>query len=199
MPTGSTLPYFAHESAYVDEGATLGEGTRIWHFSHVQAGARVGRRCVLGQNVNIDRDVVLGDGVKVQNNVSVYKGVVVEDDAFLGPSAVFTNVLNPRAHVERKDEFRETVVGRGATIGANATVVCGHRIGAYAMVGAGSVVTRDVAPHALVAGVPARRLGWVCRCGERLTFAGTRAPCRRCADVYELEEPDRLRRVGEEG
>lgn len=190
-------PAFVHPSSFVDEGALVGAGTRIWHFSHVQAGARIGSRCVLGQNVNVDRGAVLGDGVKVQNNVSVYGGVIVEDDAFLGPSAVFTNVVNPRAHVERKSEFRETRVGRGATVGANATVVCGHQIGAYAMVGAGSVVTRDVPPHALVVGVPARRVGWVCRCGEKLAFRAGAAVCARCGDRYDLLGPDAVGRVDE--
>ncbi|MCK6526703.1 N-acetyltransferase [Myxococcota bacterium] len=197
MSEGTLPPAFVHASSFVDEGAVVGAGTRIWHFSHVQAGARIGSRCVLGQNVNVDRGAVLGDGVKVQNNVSVYGGVIVEDDAFLGPSAVFTNVVNPRAHVERKSEFRETRVGRGATVGANATVVCGHRIGAYAMVGAGSVVTRDVPPHALVVGVPARRVGWVCRCGEKLAFRAAAAACSRCGDRYALLGPDAVGRVQE--
>ncbi len=189
-----------HSSACVDEGAEVGAETRIWHFCHIQPGARIGARCVLGQNVNIDSGVSLGDGVKVQNNVSVYRGVMVERDVFLGPSMVFTNVLNPRAHVERKSEFRTTWVRRGATIGANATVVCGGEIGAYAMVGAGAVVRGNVPAHALVVGVPARRIGWVCRCGERLHFSAERALCDRCGDQYLREEGgEEIHRVKSEG
>lgn len=154
-----------HPSAVVDEGAFVGEGTRIWHFCHVMPGAKVGRNCIFGQNVFVDRDAVIGDGCKLQNNVSIYKGVTLEDEVFIGPSAVFTNVLNPRAFIERKHEFRPTRVRRGATVGANATVVCPCDIGEYALVGAGAVVTRDVPAHRLVAGVPARPIGWVCRCG----------------------------------
>ncbi len=189
--------FFVHPTSIVDDGASIGAGTKIWHFCHVQVGAKVGRRCILGQNVNIDRDTVVGDGVKIQNNVSVYKGVVIEDDVFLGPSCVFTNVLNPRAHVERKTEFRRTVVGRGSTVGANATVVCGHDLGQYCMVAAGAVVTRAVRPFALVVGVPARAVGWVCRCGERLAFqglgsAGDRAECGSCGDTYQRDAEDRL-------
>ena len=177
---------FVHSSAVVDDGARLGSGTKIWHFVHVCGGAIVGERCVLGQNVFVGPGVRLGNGVKVQNNVSLYVGVQVEDDVFLGPSCVFTNVMHPRAHVERKEEFQPTQVRRGASIGANATVVCGHEIGAYAFVGAGSVVTRDVRPHALVFGTPARRHGWVCRCGEKL--ADEASPrCQRCGDEYRVE------------
>lgn len=187
---------FIHSSSYVDDGASVGEGTRIWFFCHVQAGSTIGRDCILGQNVNIDRGVVVGDRVKIQNNVSVYNGVHVEDDVFLGPSCVFTNVINPRAFVERKTEFRATRVGRGATIGANATVVCGHDVGAYAMVGAGAVVTRPVAPYALVLGVPARRVGWVCRCGDRLDFAGaSETRCGSCGDGYVAEGEASIRCV----
>lgn len=175
-----------HETAVVDEGASIGEGTRLWHFVHVSGGARIGRGCVLGQNVFVGDGVVIGDGVKVQNNVSIYAGVVVEDDVFLGPSCVFTNVMNPRAHVERKDEFRETRVGRGATIGANATIVCGNAIGEFALVGAGSVVTRAVPPHVLVVGNPARPRGWACRCGEVLP-EGAEPRCERCGDRYRIE------------
>ena len=179
---------FVHESSYVDEGVPVGPGTKIWFFCHVQRGSRIGARVIMGQNVNIDSDVVIGDGVKIQNNVSVYKGVTVEDDAFLGPSCVFTNVLNPRAFVERKAEFRPTRVGRGATVGANATIVCGHDLGEYCMVGAGAVVTKDVKPYALVAGVPARPIGWVCRCGERLALRGDAGACTRCGDAYRLRD-----------
>ncbi len=176
-----------HPTAVVDEGAELGDDTRVWHFVHVSAGARVGARCVLGQNVFVGRGVTLGDGVRVQNNVSIYQGVEVADDVFLGPSCVFTNVLNPRAHVQRKDEFRMTRVGRGASIGANATLICGHDIGDFAMVGAGSVVTHTVSPHALVYGNPARRHGWVCRCGEILE-ATPRPRCPACGDRYAIDK-----------
>ncbi len=159
---------FVHETAIVDEGAVIGPGTWIWHFSHVLRGSVIGERCVLGQNVVVGPDVQVGNNCKIQNNVSVYKGVTLEDDVFCGPSMVFTNVINPRAFIERKQEFKPTRVGRGATIGANATVVCGVTIGEYALVGAGAVVTRDVAPYALMVGVPARRRGWACWCGNVL-------------------------------
>jgi UDP-2-acetamido-3-amino-2,3-dideoxy-glucuronate N-acetyltransferase len=174
-----------HPSAIVDEGAQLGEGTRVWHFSHVCSGARIGKGCVLGQNVYVAPTVVLGDGVRVQNNVSLYDGVVVDDHAFLGPSCVFTNVVNPRSEISRKDEYRPTRVGRGATIGANATIVCGHSIGAYAFVAAGAVVTHDVPAYALVAGVPARQQGWMCRCGLRLSD-GESIVCA-CGLKYRME------------
>lgn len=180
--------YFVHPSSVVDDGVVVGAGTKIWFFNHVQAGSTLGERCILGQNVNVDGHVTIGNGVKIQNNVSVYKGVTIEDDVFLGPSCVFTNVLNPRAHVERKTEFRPTRVGRGATVGANATVVCGHDLGAYCMVGAGAVVTSEVAPHSLVVGVPARHHGWVCRCGERLSFDQGAASCAACGDAYTLQD-----------
>lgn len=176
--------YFVHETAIVDSGARIGSGTKIWHFSHVLSGAELGERCVLGQNVFIGAGVRIGNGCKIQNNVSVYSGVVLDDDVFCGPSMVFTNVLNPRAHVERKDEFRATHVGRGATIGANATVVCGNNIGAYAMIGAGAVITKDVLEYALMAGIPARRIGWVSRAGERL---GPGLICARTGDHYSVE------------
>ncbi len=177
--------WFVHESSYVDDGAVVGAGTKIWFFCHVQGGSTLGAGCILGQNVNIDRDVHIGDRVKIQNNVSVYKGVRVLDDAFLGPSCVFTNVINPRSHVERKAEFKETVVGRGATVGANSTIVCGNSLGDYCMVGAGAVVTHDVPRHALVVGVPARQIGWVCRCGVRLDTSAS-PMCGSCSDRYVL-------------
>jgi acetyltransferase-like isoleucine patch superfamily enzyme len=160
--------YFVHESAYLDDGCEIGAGTRIWFFCHVMKGARIGRDCIIGQNVMVGEGVRIGDRCKVQNNVSLYTGVILEDGVFCGPSCVFTNVNNPRAEIERKGEFRATVVGRGATIGANATVVCGHRLGAYCFVAAGAVVTHDVPAHALVAGNPARQIGWVSHAGERL-------------------------------
>jgi UDP-2-acetamido-3-amino-2,3-dideoxy-glucuronate N-acetyltransferase len=171
---------FVHPTAVVDEGAVLGDETRVWHFVHVSAGAHIGARCVLGQNVFVGRGVRIGDGVKVQNNVSLFEGVEIDDDAFLGPSCVFTNVLNPRAFIERKAEFKRTHVGRGATVGANATVICGHDLGAYSLVGAGSVVPRGVAAHALVVGNPARQLGWVCVCATRLASAPGEHACGTC-------------------
>ncbi len=172
--------YFAHPSAFVDDGSTIGDGTKIWHFSHIMSGARVGRRCNIGQNVVISPEVVIGDNVKIQNNVSVYTGVVLEDDVFCGPSMVFTNVVNPRSHVSRRDEYRQTRVGRGATLGANSTVVCGHAIGRYAFIGAGAVVTRDVPDYALVVGNPARLVGWMCECGVKLSAAHVTGPVLRC-------------------
>jgi UDP-2-acetamido-3-amino-2,3-dideoxy-glucuronate N-acetyltransferase len=166
--TQDDKPYFVHESAYVDEPSRIGEGTRIWHFCHVLPGARIGRNCNLGQNVMVGNDVVIGDNVKIQNNVSVYTGTVIEDDVFLGPSCVLTNVSNPRSQVNRRALYERTLLRRGCTIGANATVVCGTTIGRDAFVAAGAVVTRDVSDYALVAGVPARRVGWMSRHGHRL-------------------------------
>jgi UDP-2-acetamido-3-amino-2,3-dideoxy-glucuronate N-acetyltransferase len=174
---------FIHESAVVDAGAVVGDGSRVWHFTHVSNGAVVGERCVLGQNVFIGPGVTIGNGVKIQNNVSVYQGVSISDDVFLGPSCVFTNVLTPRAHVERKEEFAPTPVARGVTVGANATILCGHSLGEYSLIGAGSVVTTDVPSHAVVVGNPAHRVGWACRCGEVLPPTGI---CRRCGDAYDV-------------
>ena len=182
--------YFAHESSYIDDGCQIGAGTKIWHFSHVMSGARIGGGCNIGQNVVISPAVVVGDNVKIQNNVSIYTGVVLEDDVFCGPSMVFTNVVNPRSHVPRKDEYRRTLVRRGATLGANATVVCGHTIGRYAFIGAGAVVTRDVPDYALVLGNPGRISGWMCQCGVKLA-GGVRAPesvvCRACGCRYHAD------------
>lgn len=174
---------FVHETAIVDEDVELGEGTKVWHFVHVSKGARIGPGSVLGQNVFVAPGVTVGRGVKIQNNVSLYIGVVIEDEVFLGPSCVFTNVVNPRAFIERKTEFRPTRVGRGASIGANATIVCGNDVGAYAMVGAGAVVTHDVPAHAIVVGVPARRIGFVCTCGETLP-EGERPLCGLCGTSF---------------
>lgn len=162
--------YQAHETAVIDGGCRIGDGTRIWHFSHIMTGCTIGRDCNIGQNVVVSPDVVLGDRVKVQNNVSLYTGVTCEDDVFLGPSCVFTNVVNPRSAICRKDEYKPTRVCRGATVGANATIVCGHTVGTYAMIGAGAVVTKDVPPYALVVGNPSRRIGWVSEYGHRLHF-----------------------------
>ena len=189
-----------HESAYVDEPCEIGAGTSIWHFSHVMAGAVIGRGCTLGQNVLVSTDVRLGDNVKVQNNVSIYTGVVLEDDVFCGPSMVFTNVINPRSEIVRRGEYRPTIVRRGATLGANATIVCGVEIGRYAFVAAGAVVTGDLPPYALVVGVPGRRRGWMCRCGERLPGSGRDEPgslvCTACGNTYR-EEDGRLTAVTE--
>jgi len=183
------MDYFRHDSAVVDDGAEVGAGSRIWHFVHVSSGARIGRNAVLGQNVFVGGGAVIGDDCKVQNNVSIYDGVVLEDGVFCGPSAVFTNVHNPRAMVERKDEYRETRVGTGATLGANCTIVCGVTIGPFALVGAGAVVTRDVKAHALVAGVPARQTGWISRHGEKLDLplgADGEATCPATGERYAV-------------
>ena len=182
--------YFAHESSYIDDGAEIGNGTKIWHFSHVMPGAVIGERCNLGQNVVVMPGTKIGSNVKIQNNVSIYEGVELEDDVFCGPSMVFTNVVNPRSHVSRKDEYRRTLVRRGATLGANATVVCGHTIGRYAFIGAGAVVTRDVPDYALVVGNPGRVVGWMCQCGVKLED-GARAPeaasCAACHTRYRAD------------
>jgi UDP-2-acetamido-3-amino-2,3-dideoxy-glucuronate N-acetyltransferase len=180
-----------HPSAIVDAGAVLGPGTRVWHFAHVCGGARIGAGCSLGQNVFVGNDVVIGNGVKIQNNVSVYDAVTLEDEVFCGPSMVFTNVYNPRAGIVRKDQYRRTLVRRGASIGANATIVCGVTVGRYAFVGAGAVVKRDVPDFALMAGVPARQIGWIGRFGERLSLplsGNAEATCPRTGDVYLLRD-----------
>ena len=177
--------YFVHESSYVDEGAEVGAGTKIWHFSHVLAGAKIGRDCVLGQNVNVAGDVIVGDLCKIQNNVSLYEGVVLEDSVFCGPSCVFTNDHNPRAHSELGWEVSPTLVKKGASIGANATIVCGNTLGEYAMIGSGAVVTKDVPAHALMVGVPAKQLGWVCSCGNKLN---ENLECPVCGKQYKQEQ-----------
>jgi UDP-2-acetamido-3-amino-2,3-dideoxy-glucuronate N-acetyltransferase len=181
------LPYFIHESSFVDENVIIGEGTKIWHFSHILKNSSLGRKCIVGQNVAIGPDVSIGDRCKIQNNVSVYKGVKLEDEVFCGPSCVFTNVYNPRAFIERKKEFLPTLVKRGVTIGANATVICGVTIGTYAVVGAGAVVKSDVPPYAIVAGVPAKLIGWACKCGVTLEFCENFAVCGNCSREYRLE------------
>ncbi|MBQ3676546.1 MAG: N-acetyltransferase [Bacteroidales bacterium] len=181
--------YFAHSTAVIDDGCVIGNGTKIWHFSHIMAGCSIGEQCNIGQNVVISPYVVLGRNVKIQNNVSIYTGVVCEDDVFLGPSMVFTNVINPRSHVDRKSEFKQTIVRRGASIGANATIVCGNEIGEYAMIGAGAVITKPVKPYALVVGNPARQIGWVSANGHTLQFdEHNRAVCPETGQLYELRD-----------
>ena len=181
--------YFVHETAIVDEGATIGKGTKIWHFSHIMSNCRIGENCNIGQNVVISPEVVLGNQVKVQNNVSVYTGVTCDDDVFLGPSCVFTNVTNPRSAVNRKSQYAKTHVGKGATIGANATIVCGHDIGAYAFIGAGAVVTKNVPAYALLVGNPARQLGWMSEYGHRLHFDEDGvAECPESHEKYRLKD-----------
>jgi UDP-2-acetamido-3-amino-2,3-dideoxy-glucuronate N-acetyltransferase len=182
----STPPYFVHESSFVDEPCQIGEGTKIWHFCHVMKDSVIGPACNIGQNVVVSPGVRIGRGCKIQNNVSLYTGVVLEDFVFCGPSMVFTNVVNPRSEVVRKDEYKTTLVRHGASIGANATVVCGVTIGQYAFVGAGAVVTRDVPDFALVMGNPARRSGWMCRCGLKLRTNGRRLACETCGSRYDL-------------
>lgn len=180
-PAVGAAPYFVHPSACADDGCEIGAGSRIWYFSHIFKGSKIGRDCIIGQNVMVGPGVRIGDRCKIQNNVSIYPGVVLEDGVFCGPSCVFTNVINPRAEIERKDEFRPTVVGRGVTIGANATIVCGHVLGQYCFIAAGAVVTRDVPAHALMAGNPARRIGWMSRAGHRL---GDDMVCPGTGDRY---------------
>lgn len=180
--------YFAHETAVIDEGANIGNGVKIWHFSHIMTGATIGEGCNIGQNVVVSPQVTLGRNVKVQNNVSIYTGVVCEDDVFLGPSMVFTNVTNPRSAVNRKSEYKPTIVKRCASIGANATIVCGHTLGEFCFIGAGAVVTKDVKPYALMVGNPARQIGWMSQYGHRLEFdANGMAKCPESGDLYRLE------------
>jgi len=181
------MNYFAHPSAIIDEGCQIGEGTKIWHFSHIMPGCVIGKNCTIGQNVYIARNVVLGDNVKVQNNVSLYEGVICEDDVFIGPSAVFTNVINPRSAVSRKDEYQKTIIRKGATIGANATILCGIEIGQYAFIGAGSVVTKPVLSYALVVGNPSVQTGWMSEAGEKLDF-DTKGKAVCIGEVYQLEK-----------
>jgi len=180
--------YFAHSTAVIDDNCVIGEGTKIWHFSHVMSNSKLGEKCNLGQNVVISPNVVLGNNVKVQNNVSVYTGVICEDDVFLGPSMVFTNVINPRSFINRKEEFRQTLVRKGASIGANSTIICGVEIGKFALIGAGAVVTKDVPAYALIVGNPGRQVGWVSEYGHRLEFSATgEAVCPESNQKYRLE------------
>ena len=176
----------------LDEGVEIGIGTKIWHFSHILSGSTIGERCNIGQNVVIGPDVTIGNGCKIQNNVSVYKGVTLEDNVFCGPSLVFTNVFNPRAHIRRMDKLRPTLIKKGATLGANCTIICGHSIGSYAFIGAGAVVTKSVPDYALMVGVPAQIVGWVCKCGEKLNFAEDRAACKACSKRYRLIDSEKL-------
>ncbi len=179
--------YFVHPTAVVDDPVEIGDGTQIWHFSHVMAGAKIGERCIIGQNVFIAPGAFLGNNIKLQNNVSIYDGVILEDHVFCGPSMVFTNVFNPRSFISRKKEFRKTLVKKGATIGANATVICGYTIGQYAFIGAGSVVTKDVPDYALVYGNPGRVKGWVCECAEEIDFRSGKAVCHACGKRYKKD------------
>ena len=179
--------YFIHPTAVVDEPAEIGEGTRIWHFAHIMSGARIGENCVIGQNVFISSRALLGNNIKVQNNVSIFDGVILEDDVFCGPSMVFTNVFNPRSFISRMKELRKTLVRRGATIGANVTIICGNTIGQFAFIGAGSVVTKDVPDYALVYGNPGGVKGWVCRCAEEVAFRSGKAVCKACGKRYQKD------------
>ena len=190
------IEYFEHQSSYIDQPCTIGKGTKIWHFTHIMPHCHIGENCNIGQNVVISSGVTLGNNVKIQNNVSVYTGVICEDDVFLGPSCVFTNVINPRSHVSRKDEYKETLVKQGASVGANATIVCGNSIGKYAFIGAGTVVTKDVPDYALMVGNPARQLGWMCQCGEKIEFEDQHAVCRVCSKKYSKNDSG-VREVGE--
>ncbi|MDL2311114.1 N-acetyltransferase [Peptostreptococcaceae bacterium OttesenSCG-928-C18] len=181
--------FFVHESSYVDEGCDIGEGTKIWHFSHIMPDCKIGNNCNIGQNVVISPGVILGDKVKIQNNVSVYTGVECEEGVFLGPSCVFTNVINPRSLIEKKDEYKKTILKKGASIGANATIVCGNNIGKFALVGAGAVVTKNIGDYELVVGNPARKIGYVCECGERLEETNKNEyKCNICGKIYILED-----------
>ncbi len=187
--------YFAHETAVIDEGVMIGPGTKIWHFSHIMSGSVIGENCNLGQNVVVSPEVTLGNNVKVQNNVSIYTGVICQDDVFLGPSMVFTNVINPRSAIKRREEYLKTMVGKGATIGANATIVCGNDIGAFAFIGAGAVVTKEVPSYALIVGNPGRQKGWMSEYGHRLEFdTGGRASCSESQEKYILEK-NRVRKI----
>jgi len=182
--------FFLHESSFIDENVKIGDGTKVWHFSHIQSGSTIGENCSIGQNVNVGNNVKIGNGVKIQNNVSVYEGVELEDFVFCGPSMVFTNVMNPRSEFPQKGSefYHRTLVKKSASIGANATIICGHTIGKYAFVAAGSVVTKDVPNYGLVVGVPARRIAWVCECGDKLEFSDSETVCKKCGKKYRKNE-----------
>jgi UDP-2-acetamido-3-amino-2,3-dideoxy-glucuronate N-acetyltransferase len=184
--------YYVHETSYIDDGLEIGTDTKIWHFSHILSGFKIGKHCNIGQNVVIGPDVTIGNGCKIQNNISIYKGVTLEDNVFCGPSVVFTNVYNPRAHIQRMNELRPTLIKKGATLGANCTIICGHSIGRYAFVGAGAVVIKSVPNYALMVGVPARLVGWVCECGEKLNFTGDRSSCKACDKRYTLTNNEKV-------
>ena len=182
----SKKSYFVHPTSIIDENCRIGAGTKIWHFSHILKNTEIGEHCILGQNVSVGPDVRIGDRCKIQNNISIYRGVTLENGVFCGPGCVFTNVYNPRAFVERKDEFLETLVKTGASIGANATIVCGNTIGTYAFIGAGAVIKKEVPDYAIMAGVPAKQIGWACQCGETLNIINDYATCKRCGNEYRL-------------
>ncbi len=181
------MTFFADKTAVIDSNVEIGNGTKVWHFSHVMSEARIGKNCVIGQNVFVGKNVKIGDGVKIQNNVSLYEGVVCEDEVFIGPSVVFTNVKTPRAFIERKNEFLKTIISKGATVGANATIVCGVRIGQFALIGAGALISKDIDNHALVIGNPSKQVGWVCKCGQRLELKNQISSCSRCSLKYKEE------------
>jgi UDP-2-acetamido-3-amino-2,3-dideoxy-glucuronate N-acetyltransferase len=188
------MKYFTHETAVIDQGCTIGEGVKIWHFSHIMPGAIIGEKCNIGQNVVISPDVILGENVKVQNNVSIYTGVICEDDVFLGPSMVFTNIINPRSAVNRRGKYSKTIIRKGASIGANATIVCGNNIGQFAFIGAGAVVVKEVLPYALVVGNPAKQIGWVSEYGHKLDFdENNKAMCSESKQEYEIDNNKVLR------
>lgn len=189
------MDYFVHKSAIIDQGASIGNGTKIWHFSHIMSPCTIGEGCNIGQNVVVSPNVILGNNVKVQNNVSIYTGVVCEDDVFLGPSMVFTNITNPRSAIVRRGSYEKTVVSKGASIGANATIVCGNNIGAFALIGAGAVVTKEVKSYALVVGNPAKQIGWVSEYGHRLAFQANKAQCLESRQYYELSEYGQVKRL----
>lgn len=186
--------YFVHESSYVDDNTIIGQGTKIWHFSHIMSNSKIGNNCNIGQNVVISPDVIIGNNVKIQNNVSVYTGAIIEDDVFLGPSCVFTNVINPRSFISRKDEYKKTIIKKGATIGANATIVCGHTINEYAFIGAGSVVTKDVPAYALMVGNPAKLRYYVCECSKKMDFIDNKFECPICGKKY-IKDEENVRRI----
>ena len=183
----SETSYFVHPTSIIDENCRIGAGTKIWHFSHVLKNSEIGEHCILGQNVSVGPDVRVGDRCKIQNNISIYRGVTLENGVFCGPGCVFTNVYNPRAFIERKNEFLETVVRTGASIGANATIICGNTIGKYAFIGAGAVIKKEVPDYAIMAGVPARQIGWACQCGDKLNIINNHAACKRCGNEYRLD------------